>query len=103
MSTYFVSFTLEDTTVGGRDYNARWGDIYDAIHAISTRYWESTAAFIAFESDEAIRSVTQAVKDAIAPTTDTALIRSMDAKEARIVGVILDEDIFQIMPYLKRG
>lgn len=103
MATYFVSFTLADEIVSGRDYNDRWNDLYDAVHSISTLYWESTTAFIAFESDENLGTVTRAVKDAIEPTKDTALIRSMEAKDARIVGVVTDQDIFRIMSYLKRG
>lgn len=103
MATYFVSFTIEDETINGRDYNERWNAMYDAIRSMANSYWEETTSFVAFETEQSIGSITTAVKDALEPAIDTALIRSMDAKDARIIGLVADEDIFKIMPYLKRG
>lgn len=103
MATYFLSFTLEDKKVDERSYDERWTAVYAAVHWVATAHWQETSAFIAFESETSLQDIAKAVKAAIAPKTDTALIRSMDSKSAVIVGKVADQAIFKIMPYLKRG
>lgn len=104
MSTYWLSFSLDDRSIAGRSYQARWQTLYDAIHDISgTNYWEKTTSFIVFETDKTIVQVTELAKRAVSPAHDIVLIRSLDVKSARIFGPNTDSDIFKLMPYLEKA
>jgi hypothetical protein len=103
MARYWLSFTLDSRTVGGRDYDARWAAIYEAITGMSSNWWLDTTAFAVFETDRTLDQVTTTVKGAVAPTYDLVLIRQLDNKGARIFGPFSDQDIFKLMPYLERA
>ncbi|MBZ3693255.1 hypothetical protein [Phyllobacterium calauticae] len=104
MATYWLSFTLDDRTIGGRDYSTRWNALYSAIHQISgANYWEKTTSFILFSADKTIEQVVSTAKNAVSPTYDLVLIRSLDTQSARIFGPNADDDIFALMPYLQKA
>jgi hypothetical protein len=104
MAGYWLSFTLAEKTIDGRNHNQRWDDLYEAIHAIAeSDYWEKTTSFIVFDVNKTLDQVTAIAKNAVAPTYDLVLIRSLDTRNARIFGPNDDDDIFQLMPYLKKA
>lgn len=104
MARYWLSFTLDEATVGNRTYNARYKALYDTIHEISgTDYWEKTTSFIVFDTNKTIDQVTALVKKAVSPTYDLVLIRSLDVKAARIFGPNTNNNIFKLMPYLEKA
>lgn len=95
---------LDERTVGGRDYKTRWNALYDAIHIISgINYWQETTSFIVFTTEKTLDEVASIAKSAVSSAYDLVLIRSLDVKDARIFGPVTDNDIFQLMPYLKKG
>ena len=98
MAGYWISFRI-DTEFG--DYAERYDDLMEAIKGNASRWWDDTTSFLAFETPDNIDRIMAKVISAIDEEHDIALVRAMDSKDAQIYGVIEDQDIFQIMPYLK--
>lgn len=103
MAVYWISFTLDDRTIGGRTYNDRWTALYTAVHDVSTNWWEETTAFIAFETEESIVRLISVIKSAVSEKYDIVIIRKLDTKIARIIGPVKNKKVFTLIPYLKRG
>lgn len=97
MAVYWISFRVghED------DYQARYTSLVDGLKSISLKYWEETTSFLVIETDQDIDSIASIANDAVDRTTDLVLVRAMDSKNARLIGIEGDDDIFKLMPYLK--
>jgi hypothetical protein len=68
----------------------------------ATSLWAEPTSFIAFSSEKSISSIANACKDVIAPSHDLFLIRAMNNKSAFICGKNDDQNLFILMPYLKK-
>lgn len=101
MAVYWLTFRVENQSVGGRSYDVRRQSLYDTIRQRTSRWWLKPTSFIAFESSHSIDALAAACQQAIAPSHDLFLIREMDTKSAIICGNNDDRDIYQLMPYLK--
>jgi hypothetical protein len=102
MATYWITFRIADHNVGNRTYDDRYKDLQGAVRLRASKWWIKPTSFIAFASEDAIGAIAQACKDAIAPMYDLFLIREMDTKSAIICGNNDDDDIYLLMPYLKK-
>ena len=102
MTVYWLTFRLENATIGGKTYEARYQALVDTLQKLTTRWWVKPTSFFAFESASSIENIAVACKRAIAPSHDLFLVREMDTKNALICGNNDDADIFALMPYLKK-
>jgi hypothetical protein len=104
MSAFWVTFRISEKTVGGRTYEARYTDLVNTVHAAAGgTYWQEPTSFLAFESIHPIETLAARFKSKIAPSHDLFLLRQMDVKDAMVCGQFDDQDIFKLMPYLKKA
>jgi hypothetical protein len=101
MATFWLTFRIENRTVGGRSYDQRRDALYEAIRQHTKKWWLKPTSFVAFESTQSIDAIADACRVAIAESHDLFLIREMDTKSAIICGNNDDRDIYILMPYLK--
>lgn len=102
MTTYWITFRIADARVGTKTYEDRYNAFIEVIRSTATSWWAEPTSFIAFSSEKSIEGIATACKAAIATTHDLFLIRVMDTKSAIICGKNEDQDIFTLMPYLKK-
>jgi hypothetical protein len=103
MTTYWLTFRIHNAAVGGRSYEQRYEALNETIRTNCSKWWKEPTSFIAFESNSTISALIAKCKAAIAPSHDLALIRAMDTKSAMVCGIVKDQDIFALMPYLKKS
>jgi hypothetical protein len=65
------------------------------------KYWDQTTSFVIFESASKIGAIARDAKSAIDPRYDLFLIRELDVQNAIICGKNADNDVYELMPYLK--
>lgn len=97
MATYWISFRIAHSG----DYQTRYRELVDGLMEISTQYWEDTTSFLIIESSEDIDGVASTASIAVSDSKDLVLIRAMESKSARLIGIEDDDDVFKLMPYLK--
>jgi hypothetical protein len=102
MAAYWITFRIADHNAGNRSYDDRYKDLQETIRLRASKWWLKPTSFIAFESANDIDTLAAACKGAIAPNYDLFLIREMDTKSAIICGNNDDNDIYLLMPYLKK-
>ena len=98
MPNYLISFRISDEA----DYDKKYAALIADMLTTATRWWDETTSFLIIEDETEIDVLAEVAKSAIDPSSDTVLIRQLDAKRARVVGVVHDEDLFVLMPYCKR-
>lgn len=98
MAEFWISFRIDDDA----DYENRYTQLIASLLEGSKRYWDETTSFIIMDHAVDIDDVARAAKNAVDERTDTVLIRQLDTKAARVVGVVNDQDLFALMPYCKR-
>lgn len=102
MAAYWLTFRLADKVIGGRDWNARYRAVDEAVNAVATIKWDDPTSFFAFESSNSIDTIAGRLKIAIAPSEDMFLIRAINTQDARICGKLDSREIFTLMgDYLK--
>lgn len=102
MTVHWLTYRIADRRVAGRTYEDRYLALEDAIRARSTKWWLDPTSFILFESAEAALDIARACREAIAPSHDMFLMRVLDRQLAYICGAIEDDDVFKLIPYLKK-
>jgi hypothetical protein len=103
IGTFWLSFRITDNVKTQRSFDRRYEDIIQVISRhISGEYWEESSSFIIFESRSTIDQIVHDAKIAVDPRYDLFLIRRLDVKQARICGKTTDENIYKMMPYLKK-
>src|SRR5690349_14436287 len=103
MSTYWVTFRIHDQTIGGRTYEKRYSDFVDAVRNQATMWWTKPTSFICFASNNDIDAICSSIKGQLAPAYDLFLIGMPDYKSARIWGANDDDDIYKLIPFLKKA
>ena len=88
--------------MAGRTYEDRYLALKNEIEARSTKWWTEPTSFFLFDSPEATLDIARACRGAIAPSHDMFLIRTLDKQSAFICGAIEDNDVFDLIPYLKK-
>lgn len=103
MATYWVTFRIEDVIVGGNTYDDRRTAFYKAIEKICTKWWLPSTSFVVFESDTDINSVCAAIRAPLSRAHDLFLLGMPEFKSARIFGKNDDNDIYDLIDFLKDG
>ena len=103
MSVYWLTFRIHEAEVGGRSQERRSADLNETIRKVTTQWWVESSSFIVLESSHGLVHIITSCKAAIAPSHDLLLVRAMDTKSAYITGLVQDQDIFKLMPYLKKA
>lgn len=103
MSTYWVTFRIEDKTVGGRTYDDRYKAFYDAIKTRCQMWWLPPTSFVVFDSTHDIDTLARAFKVALSEQHDLFLLGMTDFKSARIFGANNDQDVYKLIAFLKKA
>jgi hypothetical protein len=102
MSTYWVTFRIEDKIVNGKDYDDRYDPLIAKLRGMG-RYWDIPTSYVAFETDRDIDPLVRYFTQSLSADHDVFLICEIGVKSARIWGANPDDDIFTLMPYLKKA
>lgn len=97
MSVYWLSFRLKDNST----YSDRYEALVEAIRVNSSKWWYDTSSFFVFATTATIDEMANAVKNAIDERNDLVLIGMPEFKSARLIGANKDQDIFDLMPFVK--
>lgn len=97
-----LSFRIENTKVGSRDYNTRYTALTGYLTSIATTLWDDSTSFLVFETESSINEILRECKKAIAPTHDLFFIRQVDFKLTYICGLVHDNSIFKLIPGAKK-
>jgi hypothetical protein len=101
---FWLTFRLDDRAAVKPTYSERYKALQDAIKDVSTAlWWKEPTSFVAFESELDIDGIVAILKKAIHTSHDVVLVREMNSKTARVCGAVADQDIFKLMPYLKKA
>lgn len=98
MATYWLSFRLQDDPT----YSERYKNLTEAVRKLSTKWWVEASSFIVFASPSSIDEIAASVADTIYLDTDLVIIGMPDFKSARLVGHHEDDDIFELVPFIKK-
>ncbi|MCR4265341.1 hypothetical protein [Nitratireductor sp. ZSWI3] len=98
MATYWLSFRLQDDST----YNQRYKDLTDTVQRLSTKWWVEASSFIVFASAADIDKIASEIADVIYVDTDLVIVGMPDFKSARLIGHHEDDDIFELMPFIKK-
>lgn len=87
MATFWITFRLENETVGGRTYSQRYEALIEAVkaHKASTWWYEPTSFWL-IDSNSTRAQIAASIKAAISSTHDLAVIGSMETTGATLVG-----------------
>lgn len=94
--------TVDKIVKDNVDRETRYRDLTEEIRTNCSKWWTEPTSFIAFESSQSIETLMAKFKAKISPSHDLILMREMDTKSALITGQVQDQDIFELMPYLKK-
>jgi len=98
MATYWLSFRLTDD----RTYSERYKNLTDTVQNLSTKWWVEASSFIVFASASSIDQIASAISDVIYIDTDVVILGMPEFKSARLIGHHEDEDIFELIPFIKK-
>ena len=101
MSVYYVTFRIHDATVNGKTYNQRYTALISAIQQMGMR-WDVPTSYAAFETALSLDSALNKLKAHLSQAHDVLLICEIGVKSAKIWGANSDNDIFKLIPYLKK-
>ena len=97
--TYWISFSIAKTGNPDRRYQ---NVIAEVRKLTSDVLWTEMSHFILFHSDHAIEEIAFQILARLEPTADFALISRVDAPEARFVGHLEDDLLYELMPYVQK-
>jgi hypothetical protein len=69
--------------------------------ATGGKHWKDPTSFVLFRSGLKIDKIATLVKRAIDEDSDIAVIGKPDYKAARVVGMVEDEDLFDLWDWIK--
>ncbi|MCA0058387.1 MULTISPECIES: hypothetical protein [unclassified Mesorhizobium] len=98
MATYWLSFRLQDD----RTYNQRYENLTETVERLSTKWWVEASSFIVFASEAGIDKIASEIADVIYIDTDLVIVGMPEFKSARLIGHHEDDDIFELMPFIKK-
>lgn len=101
MAVFWLTFRIKKDA----GYEQRYEALKTAVNAVKegTRWWAEPTSFILFKSQFTIDQVAARIKGALNTASDMALIGMPEVKDARVVGKLEDEDLFEFMPFTKRA
>ena len=97
MATYWITFRLGE--VG--DYNTRYDNLIEAINSSASLVWEEPTSFLLIESTATIDELAQLLSAQMDTVHDLVLIGNPNVKQARVIGIVEDENLFRLLPFTK--
>ena len=94
---------IHDETINGRDYTTRYSEFLEAVRQQTTKWWPEPTSFICFASDLDIDTICGRLKRPLSVDHDLFLIGMPEFKSARIWGHNPDNDIYELIPFLKKA
>lgn len=90
MDVFWITFRVENKTVGGREYLARYNAMIDALSSHCVDHWEEPTSFFLLKSNSSATQIAASVKSAIAPSVDLVVIGSMNYTGITVIGRVAD-------------
>lgn len=100
MATYWISFRLKDDD-GYEDAYEAFTDVMKKALDQSTWWFETTSFYIA-DSEISLDGLAMRVKRAIRLDRDLVVIGMPGFKAGRVIGKCSDQDIFTLVPFMKK-
>ena len=97
MAATWISFRIAHRG----NYDERYTNLMDTLKSLGGRYWDDTTSFVVVDTELSVQSVMDRIRGDVDSVYDLVLVRRMDNKDALILGIVEDDDIFELMPYLK--
>lgn len=104
--TYWLSFRLHDSDGYEATYSQRLKALNDEIEAACgnhNKWWFETTSFFIFASVETTDQIVTRIKRAIDTDVDLVVLGKTDYKTGRVVGRCKDQDIFTLVPFMKKA
>lgn len=99
MAAYWMSFRIHND----QGYTAAYEKLIAAVKkSVSGKWWYEPTSFYAFESEDNISQLAGQLKQAIRPDRDLIILGMPDFKAGRVIGKCDDQDIFSIIPFMKK-
>jgi hypothetical protein len=86
MPDFWISFRIKHETLKGRSYDARYGDMIDAIESHGSEFWDGDTSMIAVRTTSTIGALGLDIKRAIDPSVDRVVIREIGRDNTRYIG-----------------
>lgn len=99
MNVFWISFRISERG----NYQERYNGLIEAIEQASIRHWAETTSFVLIESSYTIDKLASTLKAPINTAHDLVLIGNPNVKQARVIGTVEDDDLFDLMPFTKRA
>ena len=93
--TYWITFCIADSGAEDRRYQALLATVRRATSSI---WWTESVNFLMFHSEQHIDEIAREVAAAFDPSTDLALLSTLNGAQARAIGAIEDPLLFELMP-----
>jgi hypothetical protein len=99
MSAYWLTFRIRDDD----GYEAAYNKLINAIkECVDGEWWFETTSFYTFQSEMAAGAIATHLKAAIRPDRDLVVLGMPDFKTGRVIGHCADQDLFKIIPFMKK-
>ena len=97
--TYWLTFRIHEDS----GYAETYRELNDTIQTLTTggKWWYETTAFYLFSSSSSIDAIARSVGSVIRLDRDLVVIGKTDYKTGRVVGKCEDDDIFDLVPFMK--
>jgi hypothetical protein len=100
---YWLAYRIADHG----PYRATWPGRYQALESAvafvtDTVLWKETPSFILFDSEETLDEIRSHIGKAIDASVDLAVLCDPEAKTGSIIGTAQDDDIFTLLPFMKK-
>lgn len=97
MSVYWITFRIAEDG----NHDDRYDNLLDAIKKSSTMIWEEPTSFLLVESEKTIDDLAAILRTKVNSIHDIVLIGNPNVKQARVIGIVVDENLFEMMPFTK--
>lgn len=98
MAVYWLTFRIESN----RDYDRRYMAVLEAVRQLTdTTWWTEPTSFVVFKSAADIDTIAASIESEMGPD-DMALLGMPEFKSGRLIGASTDQDLFKLMPFVKK-
>lgn len=98
LNLYWVTFRIEEIN----DDAARRKALTEAISDCANgSWWKDPTSFVLFQSDLAIGVIAAHLKSVIDEDTDIVVVGMPNVKSARVIGNVVDDDLFELWDWIK--
>lgn len=99
MAVFLVSFDLKYDD----DYSDRYSSFMEQVKK-GGKWWADTTSFVAVETDETIDTFCNRIylQSKFNGTKDLYLVLDANVKSGRVRGALKDQDLFKLLPFVKK-